>query len=142
MQAPMPKTVRISLWLLVGSVVASPLITIMDPAPLPKLPTATWQIVLMTILSIGLALFLAVMTYRGRNWARWVHAFIFVFGSLLAFLFLAQSQESSTSHVISSLDAIVYAAEVISVALLFVRESNAWYSGNAQVLPDISLQRP
>jgi hypothetical protein len=139
MQAPMPRAIRASLWLLVGSYVAGPLVTIMDPAALPKLPPITWQIVLMSLLSFGLALFLAVMTYRRRNWARWAHALFFVCGSLLALP--AQMQERSISLAIPSLHLLVYVAEVISVALLFVRASNAWYSGKAHLSPNVSLQR-
>jgi len=135
----MPKSIRTSLWLLVGSFAAGALITILNPAPLPKLPPVTWQMLLMAILSFGLVTFIAVMTYRRRSWARWVHALFFLGGVLL--LIPAQTKVPSTSYVISSMTVIVYAAQVFSVALLFVRQSNAWYSGQVQVLPNISLQR-
>jgi hypothetical protein len=93
----------------------------------------------MSMFSIGAAILLVVMTYRRRNWARWVYSLTFVFGSLLQLP--AQIREfSAAPAAIAALHLLVYAAAATSIALLFVRESSDWYSGKAQVLPNISLQ--
>jgi hypothetical protein len=140
MRASMPKTIRTSLRLLIGSVVAGPLVRLVDPSPLPNLPPATWRIVLMTLFSLGVTIFLVVKTYRGSNWARWVYSLMFVSGSLLQLS--AQIRSFSTPNAVTPFHLIVYAAGIVSVVLLFARSSNAWYSQEVQVLPDNSLQRP
>ena len=125
----MPMTVRISLCLLVAAVLATPLIGMLDSAPTPTLPEGAGPAViaatLFLVAFLGLVAFVAVMAYRRRNWARWVHGALFVLGLAVYIPTMVATFESSSSSVLSL---IVTAAEVASVVLLFTRDSNAWYS--------------
>jgi hypothetical protein len=126
MQLPMPKTVRISLWLLVSSTLAGPLFSLMDPTPLPEFPSSRWGFVALLLGFLALMLWIVVMAYRRRNWARWVHSTLYVLGSAL--VFSMPSEGFSASPLMSSLNFLVGAAELASIVLLFVPQSNAWYS--------------
>jgi hypothetical protein len=126
MQLPMPKTVRISLWLLVGSTLAGPLLSLIDPTPLPEFPSAPWAFLVFFLAFLAVIVWIAVMAYRRRNWARWVHSIFFVLG--LALVFSMPAENFPASPVMSSLNFVVGVAEVVSIVLLFVPQSNAWYS--------------
>lgn len=126
MQLPMPKTVRISLWLLVGSTLAGPLLSLIDPTPLPDFPSAPWAFLAFLLAFFALIVWIVVMAYRRKNWARWVYSIVFVLG--LALEFWMPAENFPVSPVLSSLNFVVGAAELVSIVLLFVPQSNAWYS--------------
>lgn len=127
MQVPMPTTVRVSLWLLIGTFVASTAAFLFDPAPFPAQPIGPAVLVgaLVGLFVFFLFVYVAVMAYRRSNSARWTYAVVSVFSSLTSIL--VQIAKAPTLPTKISLD-IFAAAQLISVALLFMRESNAWYS--------------
>jgi|SRR5690348_5880669 len=127
----MPQPVRLSLWLLVAGVIASPLISLLDPTPTPPLPEGSgpllfFVIIVFSVPFFGALIFFAVMAYRRRTWARWVHSGILLFGIVL--YVPAQIAALEVSIPLPLLNLIVAAIELASAALLFTRESNAWYS--------------
>jgi hypothetical protein len=128
MQSPMPKTVRASLWLLIGSFLATPVVGVINPTPFPGLPDGSVPFVVVFVLFLGLMVLVAVMAYRQRNWARWVHSVMFVFGPIVSVP--VQMEMFSTSPATSLLGLMLYAAQLASVALLFAPQSNAWYSAS------------
>ena len=127
----MPKSVRISLWLLVTGVIATLVTGLLDPTPTPAFPEGSGPVVILSILmffvpSLGLMIFFAVMTYRRRNWARWVHSAISLLGLVL--YVPAQVAAFEVSAYLSLLNLVLAGVELASLTLLWTRESNAWYS--------------
>ena len=127
----MPTSVRTSLWLLVTGLIATPLTSLLDPTPLPPLPEGSGPMV-MAVLAVffvpffSLLVFFAVMAYRRRNWARWVHSAILLLGAVL--YVPAQVGAFEAHPLLSGLNLVVMGLELASLVLLFTRESNAWYS--------------
>jgi hypothetical protein len=78
----------------------------------------------------GLLAFVAFRAYRGRNWARWVLAATGVVGTSTYIPTLLTTLR--VEPFIGVLDLLVTIAEVASLGLLFVRESNQWYRNPTQ----------
>jgi hypothetical protein len=135
MASSMPRTVRASLWLLVGSQAAILLVGVMDPRPTPALAELSGPmlvvVILLVIALLSPIVFIAYRAYHARNWARWVHAVIFSIGGVVYVPTLRAA--FSVVPVVGTLNALFALIQVTSVALLFVPESNIWYRSSAQV---------
>jgi hypothetical protein len=123
----MPRSVRLSLWLFLGGVAVGFAMIPFDPRPWPPRPEAP---VFITAVFLGAALFgalafVAVRTYQGRNWARWVQL-------VLAIAALPGAIRDALAHLggaplSTTIYAAIFCAESVAVALLFTRSSSLWY---------------
>jgi hypothetical protein len=126
----MPNSVRVSMWLLIASAIATPLVSLLDPTPIPQLPEGAVPLAFLAFVGFfvpffGVLIFFAVMAYRRRNWARWVHSAILLISSAVYVPLQAKAFEVSAS--LAVLNVILTVIELASLVLLFTRESNAWY---------------
>jgi hypothetical protein len=125
--ASMPRSVRLSLWLFLGGVALGFAMFPFDPRQWPPRPEAP---VLIIAIFLGAALFgalafVALRTYQGRNWARWVQL-------VLTVAALPGAIRDAIAHlggapVITTIYAAIFCAEIVAVALLFTRTSSLWY---------------
>ena len=125
----MPRTLKMSLWLLVVSVSAGILAVAVGATPSGTVPASyTWIVVLILLVAVipsgALWIFVAYRAYRGRNWARWLLVIFLALGlleSLPSFI--------STFSVTASdfLELLAVLTQAVSVALLFTPTANAWY---------------
>jgi hypothetical protein len=123
----MPRSVRLSLWLFLGGVALGFAMIPFDPRPWPPRPEAP---VFITAIFLGAALFgalafVALRTYQGRDWARWVQL-------VLAVVALPGAIRDAVAHlagapVITTIYAAIFCAEIVAVALLFTRAASLWY---------------
>jgi len=137
MTAPMPRSVRVSLWLLLISQAAIMAVGVLDPRPMPAMPPGAGVllfvvVVLFVVPIIGLVVFFAFRAYRGRNWARWVHAGIFLVGAIAYVPKLIVSFQ--VVPVVGALNLIFTIVQIASVVMLFIPQSNVWYRGTANVV--------
>lgn len=123
----MPPSVRASLWLFLADMAVSFAIIPFDPMQWPPRPATP---VLVATILVGLSFFgalafVALRTYQGRNWARWIQLVLIV-------LPLPRSIRDAAVHlgdatVFDTIHAALYCTAIIAVALLFTPTSNSWY---------------
>ena len=123
----MPRPVRLSLILLLGGYLLGLALSPFDPRPWPKLPDRSTFIIalLLGAALVWLILFIAMRAYQGRNWARWVQLVsqVAAMPSFVTHL----GPQMGAAPLVSSLYALIFVAEVVSVALLFTPAASHWY---------------
>jgi hypothetical protein len=123
----MPRPVRASLWLLIGGYLVGLAIASFDAGQWARTPDRQTLItaIIVGIAIVWLIVFVALRTYQGRNWARWVQlitqvaafpSFIREIGALFGI-----------APVVSSVYALLFATQAVSVALLFTPTASLWY---------------
>jgi hypothetical protein len=123
----MPRAVRASLWLLVGGFAAGLVVAPFDPRPWPKWTAVPDPIaaVVTGFALIGVLVFIALRTYQGNNWARWVQLIGFL-AAIPSFLRDAGARFGA-APVVSFIYVVLFASELAGVALLFTPVANRWY---------------
>jgi len=125
--ASMPRSVRVSLWLFLGSVAVSFAVIPFDPGPWPPRPEIP---VLIATILVGAVVFggiasVAFRSYQGRNWARWVQL------ALTVAAFPAAIRDALShlgdSPVVTTIHAAIFCTTIAAVALLFTPTSSVWY---------------
>jgi len=122
-----PRTVRASLWLLIGGYVVGLALSPFDPRPWPRVPDKS-TLIIAGILGIGIIwgiVFIASQAYRGRRWARW----ILLIAQVAAIPGSIKDIHAhfGTAPAVSSVYILVFFAELVSVGLLFTPSANLWY---------------
>lgn len=123
----MPRPVRASLWLLVCGYVLGLALSPFDPRPWPRIPDR-WTFVVALLLGaliLWLIVFIALRTYQGRNWARWVQLVTQV-AAIPSFV-RDLGLHFGAAPIVSSCYALIFMAEVLAVSLLFTPVANQWY---------------
>ena len=131
----MPRTVRVSLWLLLAGIAAGFALAPFEPTPWPATPPMP---VLIATIVLGAALlgalaFVALRTYQGRNWARWLQLALLVVVLPGAARHLLDDLGSAPA--VTSIHAAILCAQIASVALLFTPTSNSWYRDASRKSP-------
>ncbi len=130
----MPRAVRTSLWLLISSFVATPLLVYFDPRPGPPIPSGSedflvaMELVIFLPITILLA-FIASRAFKGQNWARWVYAAMYAISMSVSapLLFNDVAKDIASNPLYGLLGSVDLFAQLASVVLLFVHKSNEWY---------------
>jgi formate-dependent nitrite reductase membrane component NrfD len=135
-----PNSVQTSLWIFVVITVIPLLVGVFDlsnPTPMGDAAAAySYGIMFLVVIGVpyyGLLAFLALMTYRGRNWARWIHSALLVISIVVGIVGLTKGASQSTSTLRGVGSLLLHAAAAACVVLLFTRKANAWYSGDGDV---------
>jgi hypothetical protein len=84
------------------------------------------SIILSSILSIGVGLFLTYMISRGKNWARYLFLLSAIIGVIPFFLFFWE--DLGRNILIGLLSLITLVLELIALAMLFKKESSEWFN--------------
>jgi hypothetical protein len=122
----MPRAVRVSLWLFIGSAIASPLVACLDPRPLRLFPAgANLAALVVATFFLGLLIFIAYSAYRRQNWARWVLAILGV--AALATDIPSLARDLAVVPLVGMLETTVACCQTASLVLLFVPKANHWY---------------
>ena len=131
----MPRTVRVSLWLLLAGVAAGFALAPFEPTPWPATPPMP---VLIATIVLGAALFgalafVALRTYQGRNWARWLQ--LALLAVVLPGAVRHLLEELGSAPAVTLIHAAILCAQIASVALLFTPTSNSWYRDASRKSP-------
>jgi hypothetical protein len=123
----MPRVARVSLWLLIAGYLVELAVTPFDPRPWP---TFTDTRALITAIVLGIAIiwvitFIALRTYQGRTWARWVQLITLV-GATPSFVREVDAQ-FGIAPVVCSIHILLFVTGAVSVALLFTPTASVWY---------------
>jgi hypothetical protein len=122
----MPRPVRISLWLFIAAVLASPVIGVIDPRPRQPFPAGSGLVMLIVVaFFLCLFLYVAYNAYRGQSWARWVLALLGV--AALATDIPSLARDLAVVPLIGGLEIAVACCQSASLVLLFVPGANHWY---------------
>ncbi len=109
----MPRPVRVSLWLLVcGYVLGLALVAVRTPGPGPESRTSgrlSWRWSWAPA-AIWLLVFIALRTYQGRNWARWIQLVTQV-AAIPSFVRISGCTFGA-APIVSSCYALIFVAEV------------------------------
>ena len=122
----MPIPVRVSLGLFIGSVLASPVIGLLDPRPLRLFPAGASSVALVVVaLFAGLFIYVAYSAYRCQSWARWVLGILGI--AVLATDVPSLARDLAVVPLIGALETAVACCQVGSIVLLFAPGANRWY---------------
>jgi hypothetical protein len=126
MKAPTPPIVWVSLALFLCSMLGPAVIN------LSLLRLSVGGLIVVAMYLAPVLIFTAVwvvfivLAYRGRNWARWVHAAI-VGTSSLAALFMQPAAPGPPPPLPNVFSTVAWIVVVASVVLLFLPAANRWY---------------
>lgn len=122
----MPRSVQISLWLFIATLLASPLIGFLDPRPLHAFAGGSGFVALIVLaFFFCLFVFVAYSAYRAQNWARWVLALLGI--AALATDIPSLARDLAVVPLIGVLEITVACCQTASLVLLFVPGANRWY---------------
>ncbi len=84
---------------------------------------------LTNLIGLLLFVFVAMKLNAGRNWARWLYAGVYVFGSLmfLVSLLLAPQVFLSFPMVLQGSAVVQFALQTATLVLLFISTSSQWF---------------
>ena len=107
------------------------LLTIASWAGIREIPGGI-QVTLTGFLTFALLAFVAVMVGKGKRWAFWIFAFIYVFGSLAFVVSLALlPHEFRALPMSSKLSGVThFALQTVALALLLAASSRQWFAAH------------
>jgi hypothetical protein len=123
----MPNSVRLSLWLFLAGVAVSFAMIPFDPGPWPprpEIPVLIPAVLLGAVVFGGMA-FVALRTYQGRNWARWVQVILTV--AALPAATRDTAAHLGASPAVTTIHAAIFCTTIVAAVLLFTPTSNLWY---------------
>ena len=98
------------------------------------------------VIGIGTAALLALIAAKisaGRGWARWLYAFVYVFGTLAGVVLMLVMPDAFRIYppMVLAGTAVQFVLQTTAIALIFTGASRAWFRGQRAELPALLQQR-
>ncbi len=133
---PPPRSVKLAVGLLLFSALVSIAITfamIGGLVPGASSPSAAMDSV-SALLGLAINVFLAYKIYKGRNWARWVLAILWLIGTIGMLLSFSMLQLLGSAEVWKAVPWTVWLGagvqtliQIIAIVMLFLGRSSKWF---------------